>query len=62
MLYKIILPIFISFSDIDFCAADTWSFVESILLKVKACIFGIVDSIMKIVAIVNMDMGIQFST
>jgi len=61
-LYRIILPIFISFSDIDSCALDNWSFIESILLRGKACIVGIVDSITKIVAMVNMGMGIQFST
>jgi hypothetical protein len=62
MLYRIILLIFISFSDIEFCAKDNWSFVESLLLKVKACIDCVEESIKKIVAMVNMGMSIQFST
>jgi len=62
MLYRIILLIFISFSDIDFCGLGNWSFVESILLMGKACMDCIVERIMKIVAMVIMGMSIQFST
>jgi len=62
MLYRIILLIFISFSDIDFCVLDKWSFMGSILLTVNACMDCIVESIMKIVAMVNMGMDIQFLT
>jgi hypothetical protein len=62
-LYSIILPILIpSYSANDFCASDRWSFGESTLLKVKAYVVCICDSMKKeITIIVNTSNGVQFS-
>jgi len=61
MLYSIILTILTPYGANDFCASDRWSFVESALLKVKAYVVCICDSMKKIIIIVNTSDGIQFS-
>jgi hypothetical protein len=61
MLYSMILPILISYDAIDFCASDRWSFVESILSKLKAYVVCICESMKKIIFIVNTSNGVQFS-
>lgn len=60
-LYSIILPILTPYGANDFCASDRWSFVESTLLKVKAYVVCICDSMKKIIIIVNTSNGVQFS-
>ena len=61
MLYSIILTILTPYGANDFCASDSWSFVESILLKVMAYVVCICDSMKKIIIIVNTSNGVQFS-
>jgi hypothetical protein len=61
VLYSIILPTLIPYGANDFCASDRWSFVESTLLKVKAYVVCICDSMKKIIIIVNTSNGVQFS-
>jgi len=61
MLYSIILPIPTPYSAIDSWASDRWNFIGAILLKVKACVLGNVESITKTVDIVNTSILAQFS-
>ncbi|MGA8106138.1 MAG: hypothetical protein WB815_05730, partial [Nitrososphaeraceae archaeon] len=61
MLYSIILSILTPYGANDFCTSNRWSFVESTLLKVKAYVVCICDSMKKIIIIVNTSNGVQFS-
>ena len=61
MLYSIILSILTPYGANDFCASKSWSFVESTLLKVKAYVVCICDSMKKIIIIVNTSNGVEFS-
>ena len=59
--YAIILSILTPYGANDFCASNRWSFVESTLLKVKAYVVCICDSMKKIIIIVNTSNGDNYS-
>ena len=61
MLYSIILTILTPYGANDFCESNRWSFVESTLLKVKAYVVCICDSMKKIIIIVNTSNGDNYS-
>jgi hypothetical protein len=61
MLYSIILTILTPYGANDFFTSNRWSFVESTLLKVKAYVVCICDSMKKIIIIVNTSNGNNYS-
>jgi hypothetical protein len=59
--YSVNLPILTPFSANNFCSSDSWSFVESTLLKVKPYVVCISDNMKNIIIIVSTSNGVQFS-